>query len=393
MSSETWQERQSRLFGARNLATLSRSKVAILGTGLLGGAMGFHLGPLQTLQLLIDPDVVDQANIANQDFPADRVGDPKVVVRSDQLKARSPGARTSWLQSRLEDVGLGAFARMNLLVTGLDSRISRLRVAEISQLLGVPWLDMACNGSGDRLQGSVTLWDPRIEGAPCAACRYDAEELEQVRREDRGPGCPSWGKPEAPDTPPTLMASPFGGVIAGFAATWAVRSLLEQAHEIANTQLQIFGDDTPRIRQISLERSKACPLHHEALGKLEFLEGGTIGDLFERATSDLGAEPDSLRFHHRRFVPELYCATEGVSWEFARLAESIHRKELECGCRVGAQRVPTALEGQLSRKDVERFGERQWSQIGLPRKDIITATAGDRAAHYVVGGRLKGPRS
>jgi len=387
MSTETTRSRQERIHGKKNLARLQRRQVGVVGVGLLGGEVIFQLGLLQIPLLLIDPDTVDAENLANQSFPAERVGDAKVVVRRDQLAALSPATRVSWRRARVEDVGLGALGNLALLVTGLDSRISRVRVAEIAQKLGLPWLDLAVDGSGERLQGTVTYWDPRVEDAACYACRYDDDEVAVIRGEGRGPGCPSWAKTDAPVTTPTLMASPFGSVVAGFGADWAIRSLLGQAADVANTQLQIFGGDTPRIRELAFARSANCPLPHVSLGnKLVRVASGSIGELYARATRDLGAEPDALRFHHRFFVTDLYCPTEGRDWEFPRLTNSIHSSELECrACGPGATLVPQGLSDQLVTKHVERFGAVSWSDIGLPRADVVTATCGDREIHYVVG--------
>jgi molybdopterin/thiamine biosynthesis adenylyltransferase len=386
MSAETRSGRQTRIFGSKSLARLQRSPAAVIGVGLLGGALCPHLGLLEVPLFLIDPDTVSAANLANQGFPADRMNAAKVVVRAEQLKGQSPRLRVRWHQARIEDVGLGQLAGVELIITGLDSRVSRARVAEISQKLGRPWLDLACDGSGESLQGTVTYWDPRVANAGCHLCRYDADQIQKIRREGRGPGCPSWASAEAPDTPPTLMASAFGAVIAGFGASWAVQSLLGQGDAIANKQLQIFGDRPPRIREIALQRSSHCALPHVCLGKLVKVAAGTVAELFARATLDLGAEPDSLRLHHRHFVSELYCPTEGRSFEFARLAESIHPSELECGCAQGARRVPFSLADRLVPKDVERFGGRTWKAVGLPHADVISASAGSSEVHYVVGG-------
>ena len=385
MPTETREGRQAKIFGARCLARLQCSKVAVIGLGLLGGGIAYHLGLLPVSLLFVDCDTVDEANLGNQGLPADRVGAAKALVRADQVNALNPTMRASWLHERLENLGLGYFARFDLLVSALDSRIARLRLAEISQQLRIPWLDLACDGSGNRLHGVVTYRDPRVAEAPCGACHYDSDAVDQIRREGRGPGCPSWAMPDARVTAPTLMASGFGGVVSGHGATWAARSLLGQDEEIANSRLQIFGDGSARLSQVALTRSPHCVLGHEGLGKLVAVSGGTIGELFARAAKDLGGEPDGLYFHHRHFICDVFCPTEGRGWEFPRIAESIHPSELECGCHRGARLVPMGMTDHLTRKHVERFGALAWTECGLPRADVVTARKAKTAVHYVIG--------
>jgi molybdopterin/thiamine biosynthesis adenylyltransferase len=386
VAAETRQERAARIFGEENLAELQRKKVLVLGTGLLGGAVTLHLATIGITQMLVDPDTVSEANLANQGFPARRVGDAKVVARADQIRERTPDAQVIGVRARLEDIGLGVFPKYDLIIASLDSRIARLRVAEISQKVRVPWLDLACDGSGRNLLGTITYWDPRVPGASCYACRYDLDALEVIRREGRGPGCPSWAKPAMPITAPTLMAASFGAVISGYGADWAISSLLGRTEEIENRQLQVFGDGLPRVRTLAFERSPHCLLPHEGLGDLVAVPAGTIGDLYAGAAHDLGEEPDALRFHHRRFVPELYCATEDRSWEFPRLADRIEPAALQCEtCHPGARRVPARIADHLTRPDVVRFGTLGWRDIGLAPADVVSATAGTKAVHYVVG--------
>ena len=192
----------------------------MIGAGLLGGAVILHLALLRVRLIIVDPGLVDLPNIGNQFLAASRVGEPKVDVRADQVREYHPDGRVRVHQARIEDLGLGALADADLIYTGLDSRASRVRAAEISQRLAIPHIDAAVDGSGERLQGTVTYYDPKRPGAACYGCRYDSDAFAKIRSEGGGPGCPSWRNPEAPKTPPTLAASAFGGVVAGHSAIW-----------------------------------------------------------------------------------------------------------------------------------------------------------------------------
>ena len=177
MPAESTVERQEKIMGPGSIARLQQASVAVLGVGLLGGAISAHLSLLRVPLLLVDSDSVNAANLANQGFPASRVGDPKVAVRRHQLSELSPHSRVTWRHARLEELGLGTFADVDLIVAGLDSKVSRVRVAEISMALGIPWLDLAVDGSGKHQLGHVTLWEPRRDNAPCYGCRFSKSAL------------------------------------------------------------------------------------------------------------------------------------------------------------------------------------------------------------------------
>jgi len=383
---ESRDDRQLHVYGRDGLDLMRSLRVAVLGVGLVGGGVALHLGLLKVPLLLVDPGLVEPSNLGNQFFSPSQLGECKARVRAAQIQALSPGAPVDWVSARLEELGLGVWSGVDLLVTGLDSRGSRVRVAQISHLLDLPWIDMAVDGSGERLQGNVTCYEPSQPDAPCQACRYDEDDLAKIRIEGRGPGCPSWTRPGAPKAPPTYMASAFAAVVSGFAASRVIDILLGKGARLANTQLQIFADGTPRVRTVALHRSRKCPMPHERLGTLTRVPSGTIGELFDRAAADLNDVPSALHFHHRTFSPDLYCPTSDHVRPLPRLTEAYGERELACHCRYGARFVPQSPRSLLTLDDVERFRDRGWTEVGLPREDVITATTKHgREAHYIVG--------
>ncbi|MCP5040857.1 MAG: hypothetical protein GY944_07485 [bacterium] len=379
-------ERRAQMLGAENVHTLQTSLVAVIGVGLLGGGVVSHFAQTLVPQLLVDCGIVDEENLCNQSLPAGSVGERKAEVRCAQAKTLSPRDPVHAFHARIEDLGMAALRGVALLVTGLDSRASRVRVAEISHRLGIPWIDMAIDGTGESLHGTVTCWDPRVPDAGCYACRYDEEQFAQIRNEGQGPGCPSWGAQTQPATPPTLMASGFGAVVSGLGVTWAMRVLLGGTAGIANKQLHISGDPVVRTSLHSLAHSSRCPLPHEPFADLAQVADEGVAALWARASRALGALPSHLQFHHRVFVSRLYCPTCGKSAEGHWFAHAIPPAALRCPCQPGALFVPSKLQDRFCERDVARLGFASWHELGLPAADVVTAAGPDQsAAHFIVG--------
>jgi molybdopterin/thiamine biosynthesis adenylyltransferase len=278
-------QRLAALHGREGLRRLQQSTVAVLGGGLLGGAVSYHLALLGVGQLLVDPDHVDTPNLGTQGFRPEEVGAPKASARAAQAAALNPECAVRGYAARVEDLGLGLFAGVDLLISGLDNRASRLRVSEISQKLGIRWLDAAVDGSGERLFGSVTTYDPRSPESACYGCRFSASDLEKIARERRGSGCPSWRAPGVPPARPTLAASSFGAVVAGITVVFATRLLLGDGDELCDRQLCIAAEGLPRLRTLELGRSDQCRFAHRRLEPLRASRGERVGDLLEHSGS------------------------------------------------------------------------------------------------------------
>jgi molybdopterin/thiamine biosynthesis adenylyltransferase len=370
--------------GPARLRRLREAWAGVIGSGALGGPLSLHLGCLGVPQIVIDPDVVEPHNLANQMWPAASVGTPKSVARAAQIRSLNPDAVVRPLVARVEDLGLAALAGARLLITGLDGRAARLRVAEISNRLGIPWVEAAVDGSGRSLYGTVTLFDPRLSGAVCYACRYDAAALADIAREGRGPGCPSWRRPGAGPTQPTLQASAFSGVVAGLQALVATRALLDEAGDVAGRRLVIGADRVPSVRLLELAANPRCLLGHEPLGRLAAAPGDRLGDLLARAGADLGAAVEAIRFHGRVIVGGLVCPRCGGGRDAVRVAEAFGDAEVRCGC--GAEMTPRAASETLSGDHLARAAASTWGEMDVPVADVVTAIARGAQAHYVVRG-------
>ncbi len=367
--------RNAATFGAAELARMRRARVAVLGLGMLGGPIAQHLALLRIPTLLVDPGRVEVANLGNQSFPADALGQPKAAARARQIEALAPGAPVEARCARLEELGLGALADCDVLVSAPDNRAARLRLAERAQLVGVPWVDAAVDGSGSRLLGTVTGYAADPDSA-CYACRLGPADLAAIAREGRPAGCPSWSDPGVGESPPTLAAPAFAAVVAGFAALFVLRGLLGRSAEIAGSQLRIAADGEPRLARTSLARSRRCALPHRRLPRPCAVPAATLGGILAAAERELGAGPVGLHFHGRVLAAGLRCVASGAIRDVLRVREALAPRELACTCCKPAREVvPLQQLERLDAATARRYADRRLDELGLPERELISATA------------------
>jgi molybdopterin/thiamine biosynthesis adenylyltransferase len=375
--------------GADELRRLQGSVVAVVGMGVLGGQLAFHLALLGVGMILIDCGRVEIVNLGNQGFRIDALGEMKGIARARELIQLNPDVFLRVLNSRIEDVGAGELVGVDLIAVGLDSRTSRIRVAELASLIHRPWLNAAVDGSGRWLRGTVTLYDPRRSAAPCYLCAYDRTDVEAIWRENRGAGCPSWRDPQISKSAPTLQASAFGSIVAGFQSLWAVRSLLGRDDDLAAQQLVVECDGVPRTRLLRSTRNDRCVSGHPTSPLLRRADAATLGELLEQAGKELGCEPDELSFDGCTLVKGITCVSCRDDRDLIRVAITCSEDDVRCRC--SAEMVPREMSRSLSFAEAARLASRTWEDLGVPAGELVTATAGRRFVHYLVN--LRPPSS
>jgi molybdopterin/thiamine biosynthesis adenylyltransferase len=280
--------RLAQRLGSERLAALQRKRAAVIGVGLLGGVVVHQLAMARVPMRLVDCGEVEAPNLGNSLLPAAALGLPKVQARAAQVRAIDPECPVEVLEARVEALGLGDFEGCDVLVTGLDGRSSRLAVNRIAQRLGIDWIDAGVEGSGEHLLGTVSYFRPFLDDHACGGCRYLASDLAAIGREGRGAGCPSWREEARPVTAPTLAAAPFGAVIAGFQALFAICALLGEGDALVNRALQISASELPRARMVELARGAECAFPHARIVPLRRVGCATLAELLDAAARDLG---------------------------------------------------------------------------------------------------------
>jgi len=156
--------------------------ILVAGLGNIGSFLVPHLARMQTVQqiTLCDPDIYEAGQQIGQDFPLEAVGRNKAEAQADRIRAIRPDLEVEAVPTRVEDLPMGRI-HAAIIVSCLDSRAARLRLAARAWRVGSPFVDAAVGGGSSLLVRTHVVL-PGTDAA-CFECSFEArdyETLEQV---------------------------------------------------------------------------------------------------------------------------------------------------------------------------------------------------------------------
>jgi molybdopterin/thiamine biosynthesis adenylyltransferase len=365
--------------GAAGVASLGRQPVAVIGLGNIGGQLAQHLVMLGGRVVLVDRDVVSEANLGTQGFAERHIGRPKAEARAEWLGPLNPTCRIEPVHAEIRRLGLGALRDISLLFSCVDSRASRVVLNEIAMRLGLPWIDGALDGSGRTLFGRVACYDPQMTPSACYLCGHDAASLREISNETGVPaGCSvRWWDGSRQPTGPTLAPSALGGAVAAMQALWGLTVLLGGADEVAGREVY-FDLGRQRLTGHRLRPNPRCRLEHRTW-RLTPLGSGrgalSVAETFAFAEAALDGDV-TLQLTGRSIVTSVRCPECHAEKPINRAADAIGRREVLCGC--GGQMHPAATDllDRFSRLEAGPFLHHTWNDLGLPPADVVVAARG-----------------
>lgn len=153
------------------------SSVLIVGMGGLGSPAALYLAGAGVGRLVLaDDDHVDLSNLQRQIIHATADLDrAKTLSAAESLSALNPEVRIEQLTMRLLDEQLHqAVAGVDLVLDCTDNFSTRQALNRACVALRRPLV----SGAAIRLQGQVTVFDPRQPDSPCYQCLYgDGDEV------------------------------------------------------------------------------------------------------------------------------------------------------------------------------------------------------------------------
>jgi molybdopterin/thiamine biosynthesis adenylyltransferase len=150
-------------------ADLARARVLIVGVGGLGApaAAALVAAGVGTLGLA-DPDAVELSNLHRQPLYDERViGEPKVAVAAERLRALDPVLRVETVARRIRTDDAPLCARFDVILDGTDSIAAKFVVNDLAVAVGRPLVHAGVVGT----RGQILTIVPRETA--CYRCVFE----------------------------------------------------------------------------------------------------------------------------------------------------------------------------------------------------------------------------
>ena len=138
---------------------LKNATIMVVGAGAIGNELVKNLTLLGIGKILIyDMDSIESTNLTRSIlFRAKDVGRYKAEVAAERVHEINPDVKTkAFVSNIIDDVGLGVFRRMDVVLGGLDNREARLAINQACYHVNKPWID----GAIEALNGFARVFVP-----------------------------------------------------------------------------------------------------------------------------------------------------------------------------------------------------------------------------------------
>ncbi|MXY58581.1 MAG: molybdopterin-synthase adenylyltransferase MoeB [Gammaproteobacteria bacterium] len=179
-------------FDVAGQQALLDAHVLVVGLGGLGSPSALYLAAAGVGSLtLVDHDTVDVSNLQRQIIHDQAsVGVAKVDSAAARIASLSPATRLETIAARLDGPELDAVVGgADVVLDGTDNFTARYAINAACVRAKTPLV----SGAAIRLEGQVTVIDPRREDAPCYRCLYGDAGDEALNCAENGVAAPLVG--------------------------------------------------------------------------------------------------------------------------------------------------------------------------------------------------------
>lgn len=217
---------------------LKSSRALIIGLGGLGSPVAMYLAAAGVGELhLADFDTVDLTNLQRQVMhDSASVGTSKVDSAIQRLSAINPEIELIAHRSALDTDSLGAaVAAVDLVLDCSDNFATREAVNAACFAAGKPLV----SGAAIRLEGQLSVFDPRRPESPCYHCLYGHGSEAELTCSEAG------------------VVGPLVGLVGSLQALEALKLLAEFGDPLIGRLLLIDALGT-RFRELRVKRDPQC---------------------------------------------------------------------------------------------------------------------------------------
>ena len=213
----------------------------VIGAGGLGSPVALYLASAGVGHItLVDHDHVDATNLQRQiAHTLDRVGQLKVDSAQQAIRAINPNVRVSAIAERADAALLDRLvAQADVVLDCCDNFATRQAVNLACMQHGKPLV----SGAAIRMDGQVSVFDPRQTTSPCYACVFPPEPAPEETR------CATMG-----------VFAPLVGIIGSVQAAEALKLISHAGSSLAGRLLMLDARHMD-WSEVRIARHAQCPV-------------------------------------------------------------------------------------------------------------------------------------
>ena len=353
-------------------AKLSGAAIMVVGAGAIGNELIKNLALLGVGRIYIfDMDSIESTNLTRSIlFRMKDVGRNKAEVAAERAMEINPDIRAkAYVANIIDDVGLGFFRRMNVVLGGLDNREARLAINQSCYRVNRPWID----GAIEALSGFARVFVPG-HGA-CYECTMTETDWKLINKRK---SCAllthqQMNEGKIPTTPTS------SSVIAGI----QVQEMLKLLHSDRNLPTLagkgfVFNGLTHDSYVVEYPEKTDCMSHdiYEEIVEMPWsVSKTTIWEAAEKIREDLG---ESASVELDREIATYAACGCGEKKELFLPVHKLSAMELVCP-RCGKQMNFESVHSFTGR---EPFADKTFGELGIPPLHIISGRKGMQIRHY-----------
>ena len=351
---------------------LKNAKIMVVGAGALGNELLKNLSLLGIGQILVyDIDSIENTNLTRSVLYREKdVGRYKAEVAAERAMDINPDIKVkAFVANIIDDVGLGVFRRMNVVLGGLDNREARLAINQSCYKVSKPWID----GAIEALNGFARVFVPG-QGA-CYECTMNETDWLLINKRK---SCALLTKQQMSEGKiPTTPTS--SSVIAGI----QVQEMLKLLHSDRNLPTlagkgYVFNGLTHDSYVVEYQRKEDCMSHdvyEEIIEKPWSVKTITFKKILEEIKKELG---ENAIIDLDRDIATVATCSCGEHIELFVPVHKLKADMLTCH-KCGKQMTFDSIHSINGSED---FMEKTPYDMGIPLLHIIGGRKGMKTVYY-----------
>ena len=351
---------------------LKNAAVMVVGAGAIGNELIKNLALLGIGKILIfDMDGIENTNLTRSVlYRAKDVGRFKAEVAAERAMEINPDVKAkAFVSNIIDDVGLGVFRRMDVVLGGLDNREARLSINQSCYKVNKPWID----GAIEALNGFARVFVPG-KGA-CYECTMTETDWRLINKR-KSCALLTQGQMAEGKIPTTPTSS---SIIAGV----QVQELLKLLHADRNLPTlagkgYVFNGLTHDSYVVEYQEKPDCMSHDiykTIIEKPWSVRTLTLGELLESVRKEMD---DTAVVDFDRDIATVGKCLCGEEKELFIPVHKLKGEMLPCP-KCGSQ---MAFDSVHSIKGDEGFLNKTLFEIGIPPLHIVGGRVGMNTIYY-----------